>query len=143
MIIAVSAEKHGPRLIVPPCFGKSGCFVFVNMENDFQTVVENPYAGLLGDAGIQSTQMLIARNVDAVIADRIGRNSFRILSAAKIKAYHSSRRSAGEAIALFLEGRLQAPEMPEMAECSRHRKRYRNGGGTNSHSNSKRKEEQP
>lgn len=95
MIIAVSAEKHEPDLVVSSYFGRSSCFVLVNTNTESREVIENPYAESLGDTGIQSAQMLIARNVDAVIAGGIGRNALMILSGAKVKNLQKSGKKCG------------------------------------------------
>lgn len=124
MVIAVAAEKRDPDPVVSSYFGRSSCFVLVNTENEIQEVVENPYAQSLGDGGIQSAQMLIERNIDAVIADRVGMNALRILSAADVRVYRCAGTSAREALRLFLDGNLERVISPANGAGNRRRRRF-------------------
>lgn len=124
MIVAVSAEKNDPDSPVSPYFGRSRWFVLYDTVRESRDVVENPYADSLGDAGIQSARMLIEKNVDALITDGVGRNAFKVLSAAGILLYTSTCRSGREAIGLLLEGRLSQVSAPEEVVDKRRRRRF-------------------
>ncbi|HQT90546.1 MAG TPA: NifB/NifX family molybdenum-iron cluster-binding protein [Candidatus Kryptobacter bacterium] len=123
MVIAISADRSGPNPLVASDFGKSGCFVLFGPDGEILERVENPYADSLGDGGIQSAQMLIGRNVDVVITGGIGRNALMILSGAKVRICRSPGRNVAEAVALFLEGRLEAIGSARDAEGKRRRRR--------------------
>ena len=88
-------------------FGRSKHFVLFDTAAETRQVVENPFSESLGDSGIQSAQMLIERNADAVIAGTIGRDALRILAAANIKVYGYSGTNPKDALALLLEDRLE------------------------------------
>lgn len=123
MIIAVSAEKHDSELFVSLHFGSCRCFVLFNTNDETWEVMENPYADSWGDAGIQSAQMLMERNLEVVITDRIGRNAFRILLAADTRIYRCTGKSAREAIDLFLDGKLERVSLPGDGARRRQRRR--------------------
>ncbi len=123
MVIAISADRSGSNPLVGSDFGKSGCFVLFGPNGEILETVENPYADSLGDGGIQSAQMLIGRNVDVVITGGIGRNALMILSGAKVRICRSPERNVAKAVALFLEGRLEAIGSTRDAEGKRRRRR--------------------
>lgn len=124
MIVAVSAERNDPDSPVSRYFGRSRWFVLYDTVRESRDVVENPYADSLGDAGIQSARMLIENDVDALITDGVGRNAFKVLSAAGILLYTSTCRSAREAIGLLLEGKLSQVSAPEEVADKRRRRRF-------------------
>jgi predicted Fe-Mo cluster-binding NifX family protein len=123
MVIAISADRSGPNPLVGSDFGKSRCFVLFGPNGEILETVDNPYADSLGDGGIQSAQMLIGRNADVVITGGIGRNALMILSGAKVRICRSPGRNVAEAVALFLEGRLEAIGSARDAEGKRRRRR--------------------
>lgn len=123
MIVAVSAEKNDPDSPVSRYFGRSKWFVLYDTVRESREVVENPYADSLGDAGIQSARMLVERNVDTLITDGVGRNAFKVLSAAGIIVYKSSFRSASDAIGLLLEAKLTQVSAPEDGGGKRRKRR--------------------
>lgn len=123
MVIAISADRSGPNPLVGSDFGKSGCFVLFGPNGEILETVENPYADSLGDGGIQSAQMLIGRNVDVVITGGLGRNALMILSAANVRVYRCSGKTAAEAVDLFLAGRLEGAKPPGDAGGRRRRRR--------------------
>jgi predicted Fe-Mo cluster-binding NifX family protein len=125
MIIAVSSEQHDSELFVSSRFGSCKRFVLFSTNDETREVIENPYADSLGDAGIQSAQMLIERNVDVLITDHIGRNAFRVLSAANIGIYRCTVKRVKESIDLFLDGGLERVSLP--SDGARRRRKRRLG----------------
>lgn len=128
MIVAVPVEKNDLNPPVSPEFGKSRWFVLYDTVEEASSIIENLYSDSLGDAGVHSAQMLIEKNVDAAIIESAGSNSLRLLSAAGIKVYKSTGKSAAEALDLLIDDKLVLVLAP--AE-GRRIKRRRRGGRTN------------
>jgi predicted Fe-Mo cluster-binding NifX family protein len=124
MIVAVSADENNPDAPLSSQFDNSRCFVLFDADDKEWEVVENPYADSLGDAGIQSAQVLIKRNVDAVITDAIGENAFKVLSAAGVPVFRGERRNVKEVVGLFLEDRLEEMILPRRRLQARRRMRF-------------------
>lgn len=123
MIIAVSSDSCDADSPVSPDLGRSRFFVLHDTGRDEREAVQNPYADSLGDAGIQSAQMLIERNVGAVITGGIGRDALRIFSAADVKVCRCREVEIPVAVELFLGGKLEIIFDNRPAEMRRMRER--------------------
>lgn len=93
--------------------------------DDREEVLDNPYADSLGDAGIQSAQMLIERNVDAVITGGIGRNALRVLTAAGVQTYKCRGQKISQAVLQIVDNKLESLESAQDMVRRRLRERRR------------------
>lgn len=125
MLIAVSTDMRDSDPPVSANFGRSRFFVLNDNVDNANEELQNPYADSLGDAGIQSAQLLIERNIDAVITGGIGRNALRVLSAAGIQVYRCRGQRVSEAVAQLAGSRLERFQNDRDASRRRLRERRR------------------
>jgi hypothetical protein len=77
MKIAVSASSPALESPVDPRFGRCLYFLIVDPETMEFEAVENPYVSASGGAGIQAAQLVIQKNVEAVLTGSCGPNAFQ------------------------------------------------------------------
>ena len=128
MNIAVAIQKPEIHSAVSDSFGKSEYFLFFDTQSNRERIIRNPFLETLGGAGIQTAQLLIENNADAIIVNQIGWNAFSVLSSAGIKIFHFTGRTANEAIKYFTEGKLLSIEAPNNSvKPGQNKKRKRSG----------------
>ena len=106
MITAVAICKSELSAPLSRQFGRSEFFILFNNEDNSKKIIRNPYADTFGGAGIQTAQLLIENNVDAVIVKQIGIQAVRILSAADIKIFRTKKNNVDESLHLYSTGNL-------------------------------------
>lgn len=129
MLIAVMSEGLEPSSLVAEKFARAPFIIYYNVETASFESIRNPYSSLFGGAGIQTAQLIIERNTNAVIVIDIGLNPFRLLRSANVKVYSSSKTKILEAIEECIEGQLPIVKQ-ESLKCfnneMRQRRRHRN-----------------
>lgn len=86
-------------------FGRAPYFLII--ENDQLEVVANPNLSAGGGVGVQTSQMLADRGVEAVIAGNFGPKAYQVLAAAGIKAYSVEGKKVSEAVELLRSDKLE------------------------------------
>jgi len=108
MRVAISVQGSDMSATVDPRFGRAQGFLVVNSETGDFEYLENPNIGAAGGAGIQTSQMLVDRGVEAVITGNVGPNAYRVLDAAGIKIFTGASGTADQALADFKAGKLSS-----------------------------------
>lgn len=106
MLIAITSEGSEPTSLVAEKLGRTPFLIFYETEKNTFESLRNPYANLCGGAGIQTSQLIIEKNVDAVITIEIGLNPLRLLKSANVKVYSCSKKQVIEAVKDFIENKL-------------------------------------
>ena len=99
---------------VDPRFGRSPYFIIYDTGSDTFESIENASREAMGGAGIQAGQLIVSKNVGAVITGNFGPNAFRVLQAAKIKMYSGVSGTVREAIEKYKNGRLAETSSPDV-----------------------------
>lgn len=122
MLTAISSE--GPELNshVAEKFSRAPYVVLYHTKTGVHEVLCNPYTNQFGGAGIQTAQLIIETNVNAVLACDIGLNAFRLLRSAYVKVYPCLKLKVSEVIREFELGRL----IEVKREPKEHSKRIKN-----------------
>ena len=118
MKIAITAS--GPTLDanVDPRFGRCAHFLIVDTVTlDFEAV-ENPNVVLGGGAGIQSAQLMAAKDVKFVLTGNCGPNAHATLSAAGIGVIPGCSGAVRAAIEQFKAGQFDIASGPTVASHS-------------------------
>ena len=118
MRIAITAS--GPTLdaSLDPRFGRCAYFLIVDTDTmDFEAV-ENPNAALGGGAGIQSGQLIAAKDVKFVLTGNCGPNAHETLSAAGIGVIPGCSGAVRDAVEQFKAGQLNTASAPNVASHS-------------------------
>ena len=85
MKIAVTSTGPDLESQVDPRFGRCAYFLFINTDTMEFEAVENPNLALGSGVGIQSSQLMGEKNVQAVLTGNCGPNAYQALSAAGIQ----------------------------------------------------------
>jgi predicted Fe-Mo cluster-binding NifX family protein len=116
MQIAVSATGTTPEADVDPRFGRCQYFVIVNPETMEFESVENAGAMAAGGAGIATAQMVVGKEIKAVLTGNCGPNAFQVLAAAGIEVITGVSGKIKDAVAAYKEGKISAIEQPNVAD---------------------------
>ena len=107
MKICVTSQGDVLESNVDPRFGRANYFVFIDPDNMEFEAIENPNAGAMGGAGIQSAQLIAGKGVDTVLTGNIGPNAFQALQAAGIKIITDISGTVKSAVELFKKGKIK------------------------------------
>ncbi len=115
MRIALTAS--GPTLDadLDPRFGRCACFLIVDTDTMEFEAVENSDAALGGGAGIQSAQLIAAKDVKFVLTGNCGPNAHETLSAAGIGVIPSCSGAVRDAVEQFKAGQPNTASAPSVA----------------------------
>ncbi|MBD3286896.1 dinitrogenase iron-molybdenum cofactor biosynthesis protein [candidate division WOR-3 bacterium] len=105
MKIAVTSSGKTIEDNVDERFGRAPYFLII--EDDKVEAIENENLTAGGGVGVQTSQMLADKGVEAVIAGNFGPKAFQVLDAAGIKAYSASGKKVSEALDLLSQGKLE------------------------------------
>jgi predicted Fe-Mo cluster-binding NifX family protein len=106
MVVAITSDGASLDSTVAERFTRTPFVIFNNIEDDTFEAFRNPHSAVFGGAGIQTAQLIIENNANAVIACDIGLNAFRLLRSADVKVYPCLKLKVREVIKEFELGRL-------------------------------------
>ena len=69
-------------------FGRAPYFIIVESENGSFEAIPNPYADGAGGVGPKAAQVLIAKDVKALISGQVGGNAREVYLSVKIRNYY-------------------------------------------------------
>ena len=109
MKIAISSTGKEPTDRVSDVFARCPYFVFADIEEGEIKkieIIENKVAGQLSRAGISAAQLIVEKNVKAVILKNIGPRAFDVLNRFKIDVY-IGEETIEKVLEKFIEGKLK------------------------------------
>ena len=112
MKIAITSQGKGIDAAVDERFGRCNFFVIINPNNMEHETLSNEAIASSGGAGIKAAQVLINKNVEALITGNIGPNAFNVLSGTGIKIITSVSGNVKEAVEKYLKGELKETDQP-------------------------------
>jgi predicted Fe-Mo cluster-binding NifX family protein len=116
MKIAVSASSPALESPVDPRFGRCLYFLIIDPETMEFEAVENPYVNASGGAGIQAAQLVVQKNVEAVLTGSCGPNAFQTLKAAGVKVIIGVAGTTAEVVRKYASGEkfqeASGPDVP-------------------------------
>ena len=122
MLIAIASEGFNPDSLIAEKFGRTPYIIFYDMEKKTFEFLRNPYANIFGGAGIQTAQLIIEKNVLAVIISEIGLHPLRVLECAGVKIYTCPKIQVRKVVDQFVEGKLSIIEQDSFREVGRQRR---------------------
>jgi len=114
MKVAVSSTGTSLDSNVDARFGRCPYFIIYDTDSGNFEYIENQSRQAMGGAGIQTAQMLINQNVEAIITGNIGPNAYRVLSSSPIKVYSGVTGTVRDAIDRLEKGELKASSGPDV-----------------------------
>ncbi|MFP4046051.1 MAG: NifB/NifX family molybdenum-iron cluster-binding protein [Candidatus Aenigmatarchaeota archaeon] len=110
MKIAIPATEKDLKSKPSPVFGRCPYFAIVDTE-DGNKFVNNGAENQRGGAGIAAAESVGDEGVQAVIADRVGPNAFRVLDRLEIEVYEADlKKTIEENIQSLRQGKLNKIE---------------------------------
>ena len=125
MLTAVTTDSPALSSLISQNFGRCAFFILFDEEKNSTEIIQNPFANTLGvGAGIQLAQLLIEKDADSLITNRMGAGPFRLLLSAGIKVYQCTELTALQAVELLTNNELPALNIPSISTGNKFRKRY-------------------
>jgi predicted Fe-Mo cluster-binding NifX family protein len=114
MKIAISATGSTLDAEVAPRFGRCQHFIIADTETLQFEVVENSSAAASGGAGISAAQMIVGKEVKAVLTGNCGPNAYQVLSSAGIEVVTGVSGKVKDAIESYKSGKFQSSSQPNV-----------------------------
>ena len=114
MKIAIPADGDTLDSRVDRRFARCSYFLIIDMESGEVKSLKNEAATAGGGAGITASQNLIDNGVDAIISGNLGPKAHQTMEAAGMDMYLVDGVTAGEALDLFKEGKLEKINNPNV-----------------------------
>ena len=112
MKVAISATGNDLTASVDRRFGRCPWFLFVQGESSSCEAVENKSADNASGAGTACAQLVLERDVDALISGQVGPNAYEALTQGGIKIFIAPEgMSVKEALTKYKNGELKQMEM--------------------------------
>lgn len=103
MRIAIPLDENKQDI----CIVLSRAPYFLFQDEDLQTIVENPVAEAQSGVGVMAAQFLMNNDVNVLIIARCGQNAADVFTAAGMKIYKSTGKTAAEDLEAFADGNLE------------------------------------
>ena len=114
MKIAITADQPTLDASLDPRLGRCAYFLIVDPDSlDFEAV-QNPNVALAGGAGIQSAQLIAAKDTKFVLTGNCGPNAQETLSAAGIGVIPGCSGPVRDVIERFKAGQLPGADEPTL-----------------------------
>ena len=97
MRICITSEGKTLDSKVDSRFGRCQYFIIADTETLEFEAVENPNIESMGGAGIQSAQLVVSKQVKAVLTGNVGPNAFQTLQAAGVDIFTEASGSVKDA----------------------------------------------
>ena len=118
MKIAVSATATDLSAQVDPRFGRCRYFIIVDPDSMEFESIENSSVMAGGGAGVATAQLIVGKEVEAVLTGNCGPNAFSVLEAAKIKVMTGVSGNVREAVGSYKAGGLNAASQANVSPHS-------------------------
>lgn len=96
MIVGIPVDKSTMEANISTHFGRTEFFLIWNTDSEEHVFINNDAMNAQGGAGIKASQVLVDKNVDAIISPRLGQNAYEVVDGAGIKIYASEGNSVKE-----------------------------------------------
>jgi predicted Fe-Mo cluster-binding NifX family protein len=106
MIIAIPVDKNTMNANISTHFGRTEFFLIWNSESEEHLFINNDAMNAQGGAGIKASQVLVDKNVDAIISPRLGKNAYQVIDGADIRIYASEGSSLKDNLDKLNSGKL-------------------------------------
>jgi len=118
MKLCITSEDKTLDSKVDPRFGRCKYFIVVDTETLEFEAIENPNIESMGGAGIQSAQLVAAKQIKAVLTGNVGPNAFQTLQAAGIEIFTNASGTIKEVIEKYKKGEFKAVSGPSVGSHS-------------------------
>ena len=107
MKVCISSSGNSVESSLDSRFGRAAYFIIVDIETNEIEIVENSASSGGGGVGITSGQLIIDKDVGAVITGNVGPNAMNVLKTAEIDIFQGKTTSVANNIEEFKKGTLK------------------------------------
>lgn len=107
MKIAISSTGSDSGSSLDMRFGRCSFFAIHDTDTKTTEYIENPAQSASGGAGIAAAQEMINKDVEVILTGNMGPNAFNVFANSDIKVFRCASVPIDNAIALFLESKLE------------------------------------
>ena len=107
MIVCVTSTGDSVKSELDPRFGRCSYFAFGDTDTGDVSILENEAVRSGGGAGISSGQLMVEKNVEAVITGNVGPNAMSVLSSAGMQIFRGVQGSIEDNLKNFKAGKLE------------------------------------
>jgi len=118
MKICITSEGKTLESKVDLRFGRCQNFIFFDTDTGSFEAEENLSSRFQGGAGIQSGQLVAAKDVKAVLTGNVGPNAHQVLTAAGISVFTGVSGTVKEAIDGYKNGKYEPADVPSVGSKS-------------------------
>jgi len=118
MKLCITSEDKTLDSKIDARFGRCKYFIIVDTDTLEFEAIGNPNIESMGGAGIQSAQLVAAKQVKAVVTGNVGPNAFQTLQAAGIEVFTNAFGTIKEALEKYKKGEFQAVSGPSVGSHS-------------------------
>lgn len=112
--ICITSQGDTLDAQVDPRFGRCAYFVVIDTETQAFEAIQNPNTEATGGAGIQSGQLMVDKQVKAVITGNVGPNAFQTLQAAGIDVITGVSGRVKDAVDRYNNNELKTTQGPSV-----------------------------
>ena len=112
MKICVTARGNTLDSPVDLRFGRCDYFIVLETDDMSFEAIGNQQAQAGGGAGVQSAQLMAAKEVSTILTGNVGPNAFQTLSAADISVVTGASGTVRETVEAWQKGLLEASDKP-------------------------------
>jgi predicted Fe-Mo cluster-binding NifX family protein len=113
MKICVTSSDNNLESQIDPRFGRCGYFIIWDDSNNTFEAIANPNIDSSSGAGIQSAQLIVAKEASVVITGKVGPKAEEVLKAANIQIILGENESVKEAIEKYKNNGIDTNSPPQ------------------------------
>ncbi|MGI6484856.1 MAG: dinitrogenase iron-molybdenum cofactor biosynthesis protein [Thermoanaerobacterales bacterium] len=106
MKVAITSTGKDLESMMDERFGRCSYFIITDTDSDEFQVFENRYVGGAHGVGVQVSQFIADKGVDAVITGNVGPNAMSVLGGAGIQVFMARSMTVKQALQSLSEGKL-------------------------------------
>ncbi len=114
MKICVTSQEDNLDSQVDPRFGRCQYFIIVDTETLEFEAIKNPNIDAMGGAGIQSSQLVADKEINAVITGNVGPNAFQTLQSFGIDVITGVSGTVKEIVEKYKKNELKSTQGPSV-----------------------------
>ena len=112
MRICITSQGDTLESQIDPRFGRCEYFIIADTETPEFEAIPNPGTQAMGGAGVQAGQLVVSKDVKAVLTGNAGPNAFQTLQAAGVDVIAGVSGIVKEAINRYKKGELKPSGNP-------------------------------
>jgi len=114
MKICVTSQGNNLASQVDPRFGRCQYFIIMDTDTSELEAIRNPNIDMRGGVGIQSSQLISAKEVKTVLTGNVGPNAFQTLQAAGVDVITGASGIVKDVIEKYKKGEFKPTQGPSV-----------------------------